>query len=69
MKSCLNCKYEPDWSAKTGGEYARQTGKCKYVVQLPPLPAVYQISINWITRYSDDSGLPVRCPAWSSKDS
>lgn len=68
MKNCLTCKYEPDWSRPIGVEYTRQTGKCKYIIKLPPLPIVYQLTINWLTRYSDDSGLPGSCPAWVSKD-
>ena len=71
-KNCLTCKYEPDWSEWSGGEYSRQYGSCKWNGELKDrlkesLPETYTITIKNITRYSDDSGTMNRCPLWEAK--
>ena len=71
-KNCLTCKYEPDWSEWSQGEYPRQSGACKrdkWAKELiAKLPETYQVTVKHITRFSDDSGVMNRCPAWESKD-
>ena len=67
MQSCLTCKYEPDWSEPTGGEFSRQHGKCKYKMKWPAMPWVYYINIRSLVRYSDNSGLPTSCETWAEK--
>ena len=71
-KNCLSCKYEPDWSEWTTGEYSRQSGACKKTEWandlIKRLPATYQVTVKHVTRYSDDSGVMNRCPAWEPKD-
>lgn len=62
---CLTCVYQPDWTDWTGGEYPRQNGKCKFPMPYIKLP--YGCSIGnapHIQRYSDDSGIPSRCPTY-----
>ena len=66
-QNCLNCKYEPDWSKWTMGEYPRCSGKCKYPVELPVLPKVYVIIIHDVLRYKDNSGMPQYCETWKAK--
>ena len=61
MKTCLNCKYEPEWSE-------RRNGKCQYPVKLPLLPKTYRIFTEYITRYDDDSGVIKNCPTWQEKE-
>ncbi len=68
-KSCLTCKYEPDWGKlECYGEVERRYGECKYKVELPTLPQwfVYQL-LNLIVRYGDDSGIYFNCKTWESK--
>lgn len=67
-KNCLTCKYEPDWGRPVGREFPRQSGKCKKQVELPVLPAVHEVHVKHIIRYSDNSGLPAKCPAWEPKE-
>jgi len=67
MSKCLTCKHEPDWSKSTGGEYPRQHGKCKYVVQWPKMPYVYSLQAKTLVRYSDGSGLPTSCQTWEKR--
>ena len=71
-KNCLTCKYEPDWGEWTKGYHPRQSGLCKrkeFADELiSKLPRSYQVTINGITRYSDDSGVMTRCPAWEGKE-
>ena len=69
MKTCLNCKYEPNWSAWTGGKYSRQHGECKWdVKQLPKLPAIMYVQGKSVVRYSDNSGIPTGCDTWEPKE-
>ena len=65
---CLTCKYEPDWSEPSGGEYSRRSGECKYKVKWPKRPSwVYAIKEMPLIRYSDNSGLPSACATWEPK--
>ena len=66
MKKCLTCKYEPDWSERSGGEYPRRSGKCKFTPAWVLLPATMKIHESVITRYDDDSGIPTKCPAYEA---
>ena len=67
MKSCLDCKYEPDWSPIVGKEYPRRTGACKWGKKLPAIPKPFLFVRNAITRHADDSGVPENCAAWEAK--
>lgn len=67
--TCLNCKYEPEWSNWAGGEYMRCVGNCQCPVGIPKiLPKTYRIHNDTITRYIDDSGVIENCPAWQGKN-
>jgi hypothetical protein len=68
-KNCLTCKYEPDWPAPKGKEYPRSCAPCKWDKELPPLPGVMVIRREFVTRYSDDSGVIEHCKAWEPKES
>lgn len=66
---CLTCKYEPDWGEAKGGEYPRRVGHCKNTEwRSLALPAVVQVYVSAILRYSDDSGIPCSCRAYERKD-
>ena len=67
MKDCLDCKYEPDWSEWSGGEYSICYGRCKWDKEIPVLPKIYSLTKKSIIRYSDDSGVVTRCKAWKPK--
>lgn len=66
-RTCLNCKFEPDWSKPSGLEYPVRVGKCKWSGDIPVLPAVYSLIKKSVLRYSDDSGVMERCAAWTKK--
>jgi hypothetical protein len=67
-ESCLNCKYEPDWSEPTKGSHPYRSGKCKWnEVVVPPLPRCTYLCRTSIMRFSDDSGVFTNCPAWEAK--
>lgn len=67
MKTCLNCRYEPDWSEPQGREYSRRMGDCKLTIEVT-LPACYRAPMKQrIERYSDDSGVHHRCKYWEPK--
>jgi hypothetical protein len=66
-KNCLTCKWEPEWSKWVGVEYKRCVGDCRCPVKSQLLPAVYTLSKQGVTRYSDDSGLPTFCHTWEAK--
>lgn len=67
-KSCLNCKYEPEWGDPVGLSYPRRYGYCKYVIGNLVLPACYtNIRQKAIERYSDDSGVFYDCNTWEPK--
>jgi hypothetical protein len=67
MKSCLNCKYEPDWGEETRGEYPRRFGTCKWNEPVI-LPACYTSTYKSIERHSDDSGVCLKCATWKSNN-
>lgn len=73
-KSCLNCKYSPDW------EYPLQNGidsyvfgRCKYPVpeiKLPPLPScITPINLrkSLIQCFIDGLGIYYSCEVWKLK--
>ena len=66
MKTCLTCKYEPEWGPLVGGDYPRRVGKCRWGQELPALPAPWVIKGS-VTRYSDDSGIYRHCKTWEAK--
>ena len=68
-KTCLNCKYEPQWSEPKGGEYPRSSGKCRWFEAhgRPKLPGCVQVIENGILRYADDSGVMTNCKTWEPK--
>ena len=66
-KSCLTCKWEPDWSEPYGGEFSRRHGACRYPMVFPKMPYVYHVAKSPLIRYSDDSGLPDECETWEPK--
>jgi len=66
--NCLMCKWEPNWSGWTCGEYKRCSGKCRYPVKHQTLPATYKIFNDTIVRYTDDSGIPSDCRTWEEKE-
>lgn len=68
--NCLNCFYEPHWSDVTGidSKFPRRTGQCKW--EFDPflrIPEAINYKKTVIIRYSDDSGICTRCPAWKRK--
>jgi len=66
MKSCLNCKYQPDWEepVKRGG-YTVTNGACKWDKPIPVFPATFELfPKRLIQRYDDDSGIYTNCKAW-----
>lgn len=67
MKDCLNCKYEPEWSEWSSGEYSRCSGACKWDGDIPDLPEVYQVTVKHVIRYSDDSGIMRHCKTFEPK--
>ena len=67
MGLCLTCVYEPDWGEPVGVEYQRRVGKCKYIVDFPPLPYVCRVNTVSLTVYDDDSGLPISCKTYIKK--
>jgi hypothetical protein len=65
---CLSCKYEPDWSEYSDGlVYSKCSGRCKYVINMPPMPAVFSLRMYSIERFRDNSGIPTRCNTWEPK--
>jgi len=75
-KSCLTCRFEPDWSPWVGSEgYRRSGGRCKWLkeseagaaISSATLPASIRISEKYIERYSDNSGVHTECKAWEPK--
>ena len=67
-KTCLNCKFEPEWGDWYGGEdHPRRTGKCRWDGKLPLMPTTHSINIRPISRHSDDSGVVTRCRTWAAK--
>ena len=73
MKDCLTCKYEPDWSQWK--EYFGITcceGYCGFEstrLAKSKIPACYQLPrAIIITRFDDDSGIYLNCPAWEPKN-
>ena len=68
VNTCLNCKWEPEWSAWKDAGYKRCYGKCRYPVELPRLPQVYVLTVKGITRYGDDSGVCRNCAVWTPKE-
>ena len=70
-KTCLNCKYEPDWGEMTKGTYPRRSGRCKHPIVNRKLkvPAVMSYHFKSVIRYDDDSGIHVNyCKTWEPKD-
>lgn len=67
-KNCLTCKYEPEWSEWSGGEYSTCSGPCRWAGELPKLPSVMQVTgPTHVIRYSDDSGIHRHCATWEKK--
>ncbi len=67
-KSCLTCKYEPDWGEWKGVEYVRCYGECKFRVKLISLPPWATLTANnYIVRHKDDSSIHFNCKAWEAK--
>ena len=71
-KSCLNCRFEPDWGKFSDGEYSRAHGECKYPVPDVKLPAcIFDhvcLKMRNIVRYSDNSGVYHHCAVWAPKE-
>jgi len=72
MKTCINCKYEPNWSKlkQVKSEYPHKSGKCRWpeTNPLPILPGVYEKPYaKLIFLYEDRSGVVYDCPAWEKK--
>lgn len=69
-KTCLNCKYEPEWSAISTGSFPRRSCNCKFSISEIAVPAcVPNLYKNKIIRYSDDSGIFYNCcTVWEEKD-
>ena len=68
MKNCLNCRWEPEWSKWTGGEYSRCGGRCQIKIDIPALPRTWHIQKDYIERYEDNSGIPSGCKTWEPKE-
>ena len=68
-KTCLNCKYEPDWSEFGDGEYGTSKGDCKYpfnaqeIMDKIPACVLDTAKLNKfrIVRYKDNSGIHYNC--------
>ena len=70
MKSCDNCKYEPDWGPVRGNdEFRTMVGKCKKKVEIQDLPACYNSPIQHsVVKYEEDgSGVHINCKTWEAK--
>ncbi len=66
-KSCLDCKYEPDWGQVFGNKYPRRIGICKWDKKIL-LPGCYTPAYKKsVVRYSDNSGICLSCPTWEPK--
>ena len=63
-KTCLNCRYEPDWE-DTGNNY--DNGYCKYVVKFPAIPKTWQCQEDVVRKWNDNSGIHINCPSWKYK--
>ena len=64
-KTCLTCKYEPDWKTWTHSDYSTRSGKCKW--QSPgPWPVIYSVVERKVIQHKLRSGFK-KCDAWKSK--
>ncbi len=65
-KSCLTCKFEPDWKEPTTIEFSFvvQYGKCKWK---PQVPACVKIEKKVIRKFQDNSGIYKNCAVWEPK--
>ena len=69
IKTCLTCKYEPEWGEIIGAEYPRRSGLCRYPVKINKLPrSWYPARQNNIIRYDDDSGVYDDCECWKTQE-
>lgn len=70
--SCLDCKFEPDWSEFGSGDYGTSHGECKYVIGEVKLPACVTNYASFkkrsVRRYKDNSGVHSCCKVWESKE-
>jgi hypothetical protein len=74
--SCLNCKFEPDWSEYSKGEYGTSSGECKFFIEekevLKLIPACVSSYISLrkrkIRRYKDGSGIHYNCGTYKAKE-
>ena len=68
-KSCLTCKYEPDWGEFSDGELTMVYGSCKYLLPNIKLPScVSGLTKKSICKFKDNSGVYTRCPVWEKKE-
>ncbi len=66
MKTCLNCKYEPDWEMSNDA-YGTMTGFCKWNKTII-VPSCYTLDKRPIVRFSCDTGVFHGCLTWESKE-
>ena len=64
-KTCLTCKYEPDWSEWFFNEPSTRSGKCKWK-NCEPWPKVYSITERRVMQHKGKSQFK-KCDAWESK--
>lgn len=68
-RSCLNCKYEPEWGPVFAVEYPRRSGQCQKELNLDKMPVVFQWNVRSVILYSDNSQEPYagNCQTWEAK--
>lgn len=62
MKTCLNCKHEPNWGIPS--PEGVRLGDCQWKGWFP---LSYIIKRRPIARFKDDSGVYINCPVWEEK--
>lgn len=74
-KSCLNCKFEPDWSAwvkEWCSPRIKAYGMCKFPIPTNGLPECDPSNDSRgkrdIIRYGDNSGVYHNCSVWAPKE-
>ncbi len=68
-KSCLDCKYQPEWGRVEGtGVYQKQYGNCKWFENHKVIvPACADNGHRkWIQKYLDNSGVFHNCATWET---
>lgn len=64
-KTCLTCKYEPDWGDWNGSSFCFRSGLCKWESK-GPWPVSYSVVPRKVIQYKGVSGFK-KCDAWEAK--